>query len=195
MLVWKARKVFRPGAPAAFLDRDGTLNRNIPGKYITRPDQIELYARVPAALRLLSLKGYRIVIITNQSGIGRGYMTEKVSAAINLKLVAGLKARGAAVDAVYCCPHTPEAGCACRKPGSGLVKEAVKDLKLDSRASFVAGDKACDLGVAREANLKGYLVLTGGGLKTAGKSRGYRDLFSVAKAVPDLSGRQSRRMR
>ena len=87
MRAWLSRRQPSAGAPAAFLDRDGTLNRNRHGVYVTRPEQLELYARVPAALKLLSRKGYRLIVLTNQSGIARGYMTAAASRAINMKLV------------------------------------------------------------------------------------------------------------
>lgn len=193
MRVLGPRRGIPPGSPAAFLDRDGTLNRNIPGEYITSPGQIELYARVPAALKLLSRKGYRLVIITNQSAIGRGYMTAETSRAINARLVSMLRREGVEIDAVYCCPHTPEARCGCRKPAAGLLREAARDLKLAVSASFVAGDKKCDMQLADNAGLKGYLVLTGGGRKAASRAAAYRDILSVAAAVPDLSNHTPRR--
>ncbi|HNW45273.1 MAG TPA: HAD family hydrolase [Elusimicrobiales bacterium] len=180
-----------PASPAAFLDRDGTLNRNRHGVYVTRPGQLELYARVPAALKLLAKKGYLLIVVTNQSGIARGYMTEARSRAIQLKLVAQLKRRGVKLDGVYFCPHAPDGGCACRKPAPGLLKEAAADHRIDMRRSFVAGDKACDLQLARRAGIKGYLVMTGGGRAAAAGSAapGFRDLLSLALAVPDHSGK------
>jgi len=192
MRAWFARGTAPRNAPAAFLDRDGTLNRNRHGEYITRPEQLKLYARVPAALKMLARKGYRLIVISNQSGIARGYMTAAVSKAINLKLVAVLRSRGIVLDGVYFCPHAPDAGCACRKPAPGLLKEAAADRPIDLRRSFVAGDKACDLRLARRGGLMGCLVMTGGGRAAAAarKRPGYRDLLSLARAVPDVNIRK-----
>ncbi|MEI7528146.1 MAG: HAD family hydrolase [Elusimicrobiota bacterium] len=192
MRAWLARRRGPANAPAAFLDRDGTLNRNRHGVYITRPEQIKLYARVPAALRLLAKKGYRLIVLSNQSGIGRGYMTEAASLAINLKLVALLRGEGVALDAIYFCPHAPEARCACRKPAPGLLEEALADSRLDLRRSFVAGDKGSDLRLARRAGLKGYLVRTGAGKAAAAaeKHAAFRDLLALARAVPDLKDKE-----
>lgn len=189
MRAWFARGTASPGAPAAFLDRDGTLNRNRHGEYITRPEQLKLYARVPAALKILAKKGYRLIVITNQSAIARGYMTPAAAAAINLKLVKALRREGVELDGIYFCPHAPADNCKCRKPAPGLLKEAAADRPIDMRRSFVAGDKDCDLRLAGRAGLKGYLVMTGGGRAVAaGRIKpGFRDLFSLARAVPDLS--------
>ena len=184
MRAWPRTLKQGPAAPTAFLDRDGTLNRDRAGVYITSPDQLKLYSSAARAVKLLSEKGYRIVVLTNQSGVGRGYMTLAAAKAINLKLVRELRAAGAPVAAVYFCPHAPDAACACRKPRPGLLREARKDLPADLRRSFVAGDKPSDLALARNAGLKGYLVLTGQG--RAASAAGYKDLLALARAVPDL---------
>jgi len=187
MRAWPAKIRKGPAAPTAFLDRDGTLNRDRAGVYITRPSQLKIYAGAPAALRLISAKGYRIVVITNQSGVGRGYMTLAASKAINLKLVRELRLAGAGVDAVYFCPHGPGEKCACRKPAPGLIREAAKDSPADIARSFVAGDKRSDLELAKNSGLKGFLVLTGQGKAAAGGAPAYRTLSALARALPDLS--------
>ncbi|MCX5791123.1 MAG: HAD family hydrolase [Elusimicrobia bacterium] len=192
MRAWLARRRGPAGAPAAFLDRDGTLNRNTHGVYITRPEQLKLYARVPAALKLLAKKGYRLIVLSNQSGVGRGYMTLAAARAISLELVEQLRREGVELDAVYFCPHAPSEGCACRKPAPGLLEEALADRRLDLRRSFVAGDKASDLRLALRAGLKGYLVMTGAGkaAAAAGKHAAFRDLLALARAVPDFNDKE-----
>lgn len=176
-------------APAAFLDRDGTLNRDRAGVYITSPEQLRIYAGVPAALRRLAAKGYRLVVLTNQSGVARGYMSLAQARRINLKLVRELKKAGVRLDAVYFCPHGPDDGCGCRKPRTGLIREAARELAIDLERSFVAGDKASDLDLARAAGIKGLLVLTGQG-KAAGRAGAFRRLSSLAAAVPDVKTRK-----
>ncbi len=108
------------------------------------------------------------------------------------KLVALLRGEGIALDAIYFCPHTPEARCACRKPAPGLLEEALADRRLDLRRSFVAGDKGSDLRLARRAGLKGYLVMTGAGRAAAAaeKHAAFRDLLALARAVPDLKDKE-----
>jgi histidinol-phosphate phosphatase family protein len=186
MRAWPAKITKGRPAPTAFLDRDGTLNRDREGIYITRPSQLKIYAGAPAALKLIAAKGYRIVVITNQSGVGRGYMTLARSKAINLKLVRELRLAGAGVDAVYFCPHGPGENCACRKPAPGLIQEAVKDSPADMKRSFVAGDKGSDLLLAKKAGVKGFLVLTGQGKAAAGKAPAYKTLLALARSLPDL---------
>ena len=193
MRAWPARVAKGPAVPTAFLDRDGTINRDRAGIYITRPSQLKIYAAAPAALRLISAKGYRIVVITNQSGVSRGYMTLAESKAINLKLLSELRRAGARIDAVYFCPHGPDEKCACRKPAPGLIREAVKDSPADMARSFMAGDKKCDLQLAKNAGLKGLLVLTGQGKSAAGKAPAYRNLLALARALPDLSGNAAKK--
>jgi histidinol-phosphate phosphatase family protein len=189
MRAWPSRVRRSKAAPTAFLDRDGTISRDRAGQYITSPAQLRLYAGAPAALRLLARKGYRIVVLTNQSGVARGYMSLAAAKAINLKLVRDLRLAGASVDAVYFCPHGPDEGCACRKPAPGLIKEAAGDFPADLRRSFMAGDKKSDLELARRAGIKGYFVRTGQ-WRSAGAAAaraGYRSLAALARAVPDLS--------
>lgn len=189
MRAWPRQLKRSAPAPTAFLDRDGTINRDRAGSYITSPDQLKIYAGVPGALRLLARKGYRIVVLTNQSGVARGYMSLAAARAINIKLLRELRRAGAGVDAVYFCPHGPDDGCACRKPEPGLINEAGKDSPADLRRSFMAGDKRSDLELARRAGIKGYLVLTGqwrsAGARAARK--GFRSLAALARAVPDVS--------
>lgn len=188
MRAWPPRVQRGAAAPTAFLDRDGTINRDRAGTYITRTSQLKLYSRAPEALRLMTRKGYRIVVVTNQSGVARGYMTLKTSLAINKKLLAELRRAGARLDAVYFCPHAPSEKCACRKPAAGLILEALKDRPADMPRSFMAGDKDSDLRLARNAGLKGFLVLTGQGGRAASRARGYRNLLALARALPDLRG-------
>jgi histidinol-phosphate phosphatase family protein len=194
MRAWPREVKRAAPAPTAFLDRDGTINRDRAGSYITSPEKLKIYAGVPAALRLLTSKGYRVVILTNQSAVARGYMPLSAAKAINLKLVRELRRGGARVDAVYFCPHGPDEGCSCRKPEPGLIKEAVKDSPADLDRSFMAGDKKSDLELARRAGIKGYLVLTGQ-WRSAGPAaakKGFRSLAALARAVPDVSERKNR---
>ncbi|MDP2866521.1 MAG: HAD family hydrolase [Elusimicrobiota bacterium] len=191
MRAWPENVRKGTAVPTAFIDRDGTLNRDRAGAYITRPSQLKIYVGAPAALRLISAKGYRIVVLTNQSGVARGYMTLSGAIAINLKLIRDLRLEGARVDAVYFCPHGPGENCACRKPAAGLLREAVKESPADMARSFVAGDKGSDLQLAEKAGLKGFLVLTGQGKSAAASAPAYKDLLALARALPDLSGKMS----
>jgi histidinol-phosphate phosphatase family protein len=188
MRAWPGRPARSAARPTAFLDRDGVLNHNRAGTYVTDPSDLKLYAAVPAALRLLAQKGYRLVVVTNQSAVARGYMTLAKAKAINRRLVVLLKAAGAGVDAVYFCPHGPEEGCRCRKPEPGLIEEANRECQADMAGSFIAGDKRSDLELGRRAGLTAFLVRTGQ-WRSAGKAHGAREfpnLLALARAIPDL---------
>jgi D-glycero-D-manno-heptose 1,7-bisphosphate phosphatase len=147
--------------PFVFLDRDGTLivERN----YLADPDSVELIAGAAAALRRLRDAGFGIAVVTNQSGIGRGSLTMDVLTLIHARLSSLLAAEGAAVDAFYVCPHTPEDECACRKPGVALIERAAHEYQIDRARSFFIGDKECDIGCGENAGLRTVLVRTGYG--------------------------------
>ena len=157
----------RPLARAVFLDRDGTLIRD--RHYGFDPDQIELLEGVVEGLRILQAADYRLVVITNQSGVARGYFGEADVRAMHRRLDAILGARGIRIDAYYYCPHHPEGvvaayarACACRKPQPGLIHRASADLGLDLRRSWVVGDAPSDVLAGRAAGCQTALLTTRG---------------------------------
>jgi D-glycero-D-manno-heptose 1,7-bisphosphate phosphatase len=154
--------------PAVFLDRDGTLIEDV--GYLDRLDRIALFPWTVDAIRALNRAGFIVVVITNQSGVARGFFTEAFVEETHRDLSARLAAGGARIDAYYYCPHHPDGTvaayrrhCDCRKPASGLVDRAVRELDLDPARSFVVGDKWLDVGLARAAGARGILVRTGTG--------------------------------
>jgi D-glycero-D-manno-heptose 1,7-bisphosphate phosphatase len=154
--------------PAVFLDRDGTLIEDV--GYLDRLDRIAFFPWTIDAIRALNRAGLIVVVITNQSGIARGFITEAFVADTHRHLSVRLAAGGARIDAYYYCPHHPDGAveayrrrCDCRKPASGMVDEAVRDLGLDPARSFVVGDKWLDVGLARAVGARGILVRTGTG--------------------------------
>ena len=137
--------------PAIFLDRDGTLNVDCP--YCRSPDQITLYDDVFGPLKELS-KDYLIIVVSNQSGVARGYYTEEDVKAMNEKVRREVEKRGGGrIDAFYYCPHLPEEGCPCRKPKTGMMEEAVRDSNVDLGRSWVVGDSQADVDLAKNAGL------------------------------------------
>ena len=147
--------------PAVFLDRDGTLM--VDADYCHAPSQVEVYPGTARELRRLREGGYRLVIVTNQSGIGRGYFTETNFQRVQAELIRQLGSHDL-IDAVYHCPDTPYVDSPRRKPAPGMILEAARDLDLDLARSFIVGDKADDLACGRNAGLAGgVLVLTGKG--------------------------------
>ena len=141
---------------AVFVDRDGTLNVNI--DYLSDPAGYRLYPGSAEGLRLLREKGFFIVVVTNQSGIGRGFFDEKTLQRIHDRMRADLAKGGASIDALYFCPHTPEDKCACRKPGTAMFELAIKEHGIDPKRSFVVGDMRMDIEAGRKIGARTALV-------------------------------------
>jgi D-glycero-D-manno-heptose 1,7-bisphosphate phosphatase len=160
-----------PKSRAFFIDRDGTLNEDI--GYVSRPDELKLFPWAAQSLRLINEAGFKAIVITNQSGIARGLYDERALEAINSRLIEELAAKGARVDGIYFCPHHPyfgvapyRANCTCRKPQTGLVDAAAHEQNIDLSGSYVIGDKASDINLAKNAGAQSALVLTGYGRET-----------------------------
>jgi D,D-heptose 1,7-bisphosphate phosphatase len=154
-------------APAVFLDRDGTINLDVP--YLNAPEQFQLIPGVAGAIRRLNRTGYLTVVITNQPVIARGEADEQTLRAIHNRMDTLLGAEGAYLDALYYCPHHPDRGypgervelkvaCTCRKPAIGLVSQACRDLNIALEQSWLVGDSTVDVETARRAGLKSVLV-------------------------------------
>jgi len=143
------------------LDRDGTIIEE--REYLSEPGQVKLISGVPAALRELRRMGFGLVVITNQSGIGRGFFDLDQLQQVHQRLEELLRAEGIDLDGVYVCPHAPEDDCACRKPKLGLLQKASEDLGFHMASSVVIGDKASDIEMGRAAGALTILVRTGYG--------------------------------
>jgi histidinol-phosphate phosphatase family protein len=138
------------------LDRDGTVIVDRP--YQHDPDGLEFAAGAAEGLRWLHLRGHRLVVVTNQSGIGRGLFSAAQLDAVHERLHSMVRAAGAQLAAIYACPHVPEAGCSCRKPGQTLMRRACADLGFDPRDSVVIGDKNSDVEFGRRAGAMSILL-------------------------------------
>jgi len=153
---------------AVFLDRDGTLIEEV--GYIDRIEQISLYPWSVDAVRALNRAGLRVVVVTNQSGVARGFFTEAMVHQVHDHISALLEAGGARIEAYYYCPHHPDGKieqyachCECRKPSPGLIDRAARELGLDPARSFVVGDRWLDIELARAVGARGVMVRTGYG--------------------------------
>lgn len=160
-----------------FLDRDGTLNYN-PG-YLKVAAELKLLAGVGPALARLKGAGAKLVVVTNQSGVGRGIITLKDLEAIHARLEGILEQEGAALDAIYFCPHHPDDGCRCRKPNVGMVERAASELQLNLRRSYLIGDHARDIQLAHRVGAKAIL------LTPALVDTQALDMLKVERAMPD----------
>lgn len=149
--------------PAVFLDRDGTLIDDV--GYLSDPARVRLLPGVADALIALEQAGFLRIVITNQSGIGRGFFTAEAFEATQRELATQLAGAGASLDASLHCPHAPDAGCLCRKPGTALHREAIAVFAIDPARSWFVGDHIRDLEPARE--LGGHAMLVGAGDHTS----------------------------
>lgn len=141
---------------AIFLDRDGTINIDYGYVY-----EIEKFKYLPDAikgLKQLNDLGYLLIIVTNQSGIGRGYYTLTDFNKLNNYMIEDLKKQGINISKVYMCPHTEDDNCSCRKPKLSMYYQAIKDFNIDLSKSYVIGDKGRDLALCEKENIKGILI-------------------------------------
>lgn len=141
---------------AVFLDRDGTINGDVP--YCSSPEEFELLPGAGEAIARLNKAGLAVVVVTNQSGVGRGYFTEETLRLIHQKMQEDLARHEARVDAIYYCPHHPLDGCSCRKPKPGLIFRAAEELGLDLKNSFLIGDSPADVEAGGKAGCTTVLI-------------------------------------
>jgi len=153
---------------AIFLDRDGTLNEE--DGYITSPERFRLYSFAAEAVRLINQSGWKAIVLTNQSGVARGYFTEATLIEIHKRMEAALRMQGAQIDAIYYCAHHPDYGsppyrqdCDCRKPRPGLGERAARDFNLDLNRCYAVGDRYRDIEAGQALGARGVMVMTGFG--------------------------------
>jgi D-glycero-D-manno-heptose 1,7-bisphosphate phosphatase len=146
-------------SPAVFLDRDGTIMRDV--DYCGDPAEVEVFPGAAGALGRLKARGYKLIIVTNQSGIGRGYFSDNDYRAVEKEFLRQLGE--GLIDATYCCPDPPDASSPRRKPAPGMIFEAQRDHRLELARSYFVGDKKSDIECGRNAGVKTILVQTGYG--------------------------------
>jgi len=147
------------GRRAVFIDRDDTIAKDVP--YCPSPEQLVLFDGVGRSIRRLNEAGFLVIVVTNQSGVGRGLFTESKLSEIHDKMREDLAKDGARLDAVYFCPHLPEEGCECRKPNIGMVLQALEDFDIDLSSSYVVGDSKREMELAQRIGAKGIQVTQG----------------------------------
>ena len=145
-----------------FLDRDGVINQNPPNKgYVKKWEEFAFISNSLKAIRELTEDGYRIIVITNQAGIGRGLYSEDDLADIHSRMIAEIEKTGGSIDAVYYCPHHPDAGCECRKPKPGMLLRAAQEHDIELSNAYFIGDVPTDIEAGQRAGVTTFLVLTG----------------------------------
>lgn len=154
--------------PAVFMDRDGTVNEQM--GYINHPSRFVLLPGAARAIRLLNKAGFLAIVVSNQSGVARGYFPIDLVHEVHDLMQRSLADQGARVDGVFFCPHYPSGevdeyavACACRKPGPGLIRQAESRFAIDMSRSYVVGDRFSDVELAARCGLKSVLVETGYG--------------------------------
>jgi D-glycero-D-manno-heptose 1,7-bisphosphate phosphatase len=182
-----------PPRPAVFLDRDGTINREV--DFLSDPTELELLPGAAQAIARLNEAEWAVVVVTNQSGIARGFLDEERLAEIHGALETLLEMEGAKLDAIYFCPHHPTVGedpyrldCSCRKPAPGMILRAAVELGLDLRASWIVGDSLRDLDAGAAAGVRGILVGTGKKESLEEESEGRRGARDLNEAVEIVLG-------
>ncbi|MEK7195071.1 MAG: HAD-IIIA family hydrolase [Patescibacteria group bacterium] len=155
---------------AVFLDRDGTINKEV--NLLRSVRQLRILPGVARAIRDLNKLGFLVVVVTNQAVVARGWVKEREIDRVHAVLIDRLKQRGAKLDAIYYCPHHPRADlkkyrvrCRCRKPNVGMIKKAVRKFGINLRKSFIVGDHTWDILTGKRSGLKTILVKTGYGGK------------------------------
>lgn len=155
------------GKRFVLLDRDGTIIFD--KHYLSDPDEVQLLPGAAQGLRRMRELGFGIIVVSNQSGVGRGYFDLDSVAAVTARLRELLRVEGVELDGAYFCPHAPEENCDCRKPAPGMLLRAAEEHGFDPAACVVVGDKACDVKLGKNAGAKAVLVATGKGEKERGK--------------------------
>ena len=171
------------------IDRDGTIN--VERHYLSSPEQIELLPKTADGIKLLQRLGFRIVVVTNQSAIGRFFFDTARLEQIHERLRTILHESGATIDAIYFCPHVPEDQCQCRKPLSEMAYRAATEFTADLSKSFVIGDNVCDIELGKNVNATTILVRTGYGIMTEQEKQTKPDyivenLFEAANLIKGI---------
>ena len=172
------------------LDRDGTINEE--RNYLSDPSKVQLIAGAAAALRILQDAGLGLVVVTNQAGVGRGLFDLPSLERVNRRICQLLASEGVYFDGIYFCPHAPQDKCSCRKPQTGLVRQAAKKFGFDPTKAIVVGDRDSDIGLGQNVGATTFLVSTGYGAQTI--SEGVtkpdylaEDLFEAAQMIKFLT--------
>lgn len=170
---------------AVFLDRDGTINEEV--DYLHECDKLRFIPGTEEALRILKEKGYLLIVVTNQSGVGRGYYPMEDVYKVHRYMNELLKESNAQIDGFYCCPHVEEDHCGCRKPETGMYLEAQKDFDIDLKQSYMVGDKVTDILAAKKLGCGVGLLLSGHDINEEYRIQYekdcYRDLLEFARAL------------
>ena len=184
------REIRKPGRRFIVLDRDGTIIEE--RHYLSDPNGVKLLPGAAAALRELHEMGFGIVVITNQSGVGRRFFDRDQLQRVHQRFEQLLTAEGVRLDGLYVCPHAPEDDCRCRKPKLGLLEKAAEELGFALSDSIVIGDKVSDIEMGRSAGALTFLVRTGHGAELESAAAADHVVDDLAMAAESLRGLASK---
>ncbi len=174
------------------LDRDGTVI--VDHGYLDDPEKLQFLPGAAQGLQRLHVQGHRLIIVSNQSGVGRGRLSLERLQQINRRLIDMVRAIGVELAGIYCCPHRPEENCGCRKPQTGLVLQAAAALGFEPEGCIVIGDKHSDMELGRRLGAITMLVSSGAASAPAGANYLIRDLLEASQVIDSLgiAGRDAR---
>lgn len=179
---------------AAFLDRDGVINRKAPeGQYVTRWEEVEFLPGVAAAISMLNKAGFRVIVVSNQRCVAKGLVTTEEVEALHRKICRelagqGANNQGAVIDAVYFCPHEASPACDCRKPAPGMLLAAAKDHQIDLHASWMIGDSAADVGAGKNAGCRTVLLSPHANSSASAPDFVAQSLLDATQKILELEG-------
>ncbi|OQB28832.1 MAG: D-glycero-beta-D-manno-heptose-1,7-bisphosphate 7-phosphatase [Chloroflexi bacterium ADurb.Bin180] len=196
-MINRSREMASPSEPqsrqarAVFLDRDGVVNEEV--NYLRHADDFRLLPRSARAIRELRRAGFKVIVVTNQSGLARGYFSPEDLVAVHERMRSELARARTGLDGIYICPHHPDESCLCRKPGVLLFQQAAQELGLSLVGSYFVGDKLTDLTPGKALGGRTVLVLTGYGQREVevAREQGFApdhvaaDLYAAAKWIID----------
>ena len=176
--------------PAVFLDRDGTINEHV--EYLSEPSKFQEIPGAYRGIKRLQDLGFRIIVVTNQPGIGLGYFSREDLYAVNREMMKQASQQGCSFDKIYFCPHSKADNCECRKPGTYFIERAQRELSIDVRKSFVIGDMTSDIKFGLDAGAQTVLVKTGrggdDGIFSVTPHHTAKDLLEAAEVIAGLVG-------
>jgi D-glycero-D-manno-heptose 1,7-bisphosphate phosphatase len=169
---------------AAFLDRDGVINRKPPeGQYVTRWEELQFLPGVPDAIILLTRAGYEVYVVTNQRGVAKGLLTQDDLESIHQRMRQELAHAGAVVTEVYYCPHEKQPPCSCRKPAPGMLLTAAQSHDLDLASSWMIGDSEIDVEAGRNAGCKTVRIVQGQSVEKNGADLSAGSLLDAVRQI------------
>ncbi|MDO8734132.1 MAG: HAD-IIIA family hydrolase, partial [Elusimicrobiota bacterium] len=181
MIMWFLMALTFYKSRAVFIDRDGTINEDM--HYSADERKLGILESSYSAIKLLNQADYKVIIVTNQSGVARGNFSEKDVKKLNEVIIKKLKEKDAVINGVYLCPHHPDENCKCRKPKSGMILEAKNDFNIDIKNSYMVGDMQSDIDLAKNAGAKSVFVLTGAGIDVKGADYTAKDILDAAEWI------------